>query len=82
MKYYIVYGWDDCPFCDSARELLLEKGHKHMYVSLVHDDSLLAHFKQYYDWPTVPIIIEQNMSKNAPTLIGGYTDLCRHLEEK
>lgn len=45
MTYYIVYGWDDCPFCESARELLQEKGLKNMYVSLDHDDGLLEHFK-------------------------------------
>ena len=81
MKYYIIYGWDDCPFCESARELLQAEGAKHMYVSLDHDDSLLEHFKKYYDWPTVPIIVEQHMYKNSSTLVGGYTDLCQHFAQ-
>ena len=81
MKYYLIYGWDDCPFCESARELLQTKGVKHMYVSLDHDEALLEHFKKYYDWPTVPIIVEI-LEEKAPNLVGGYTDLCAHLESK
>ena len=82
MKYFIIYGWSDCPFCVSAAELLQESGEKHMVVHLDHDDQLLAYFKKYYEWPTVPIIVEQHMYKTDSTLIGGYTDLCTYLEAK
>ena len=51
-----------------------------MFVQLDHDDQLLEYFKKYYEWPTVPIIIEQHMYKAASTLVGGYTDLITHLE--
>ena len=67
MKYFIIYGWADCPFCVSAVELLQEKGEKHMFVHLDHDDQLLEYFKKH-------------MYKAASTLVGGYTDLITHLE--
>jgi len=82
VTYYIIYGWDDCPFCESAKDILQERGLRHMYVSLDHDDGLLEHFKHYYDWPTVPIIVKKHMYKNTSDLIGGYTDLCKHLDEQ
>ena len=80
MEYYIVYGWTDCPFCVSAKELLEEKGERYMMVYLDHDDVLLEYFKKTYEHPTVPIIIKKNTEETDTALIGGYTELCNRLE--
>ena len=50
MEYYIIYGWSDCPFCESAVELLQNTNERHMVVNLDHDDILLEYFKKTYDW--------------------------------
>tara|TARA_Y100000592_G_scaffold84776_1_gene136076 strand:- start:2890 stop:3135 length:246 start_codon:yes stop_codon:yes gene_type:complete len=81
MEYYIIYGWSDCPFCESAVELLQNTNERHMVVNLDHDDILLEYFKKTYDWPTVPIIIKKQSDESTTTLIGGYTDLCKYLEK-
>tara|TARA_R110000824_G_scaffold555_4_gene3583 strand:- start:3616 stop:3864 length:249 start_codon:yes stop_codon:yes gene_type:complete len=80
MKYFVIYAWGDCPFCLSAKELLEEKGERHMMIYLDNDDVLLNYFQKLYDWPTVPIILFHNTEEHDTTLIGGYTDLIAHLE--
>ncbi len=82
MEYYIVYGWADCPFCVSAKEILEVKQKRHMMVYLDHDDVLLEYFKKTYEHPTVPIVIKKCTQKPDTTLIGGYTDLCDHLDHR
>ena len=82
MEYYIVYGWSDCPFCVSAKELLDEKNQRYMMVYLDHDDVLLEYFKKTHEHPTVPIVITKNTEQLTTALIGGYTELCKHLETK
>ena len=80
MKYYIIYGWSDCSFCARAQKLLERKEIKYFFLSLDDKANLLNHFKEFYNWPTVPIIVEHNTELTDTTLVGGYTELCKHLE--
>ena len=79
---YILYVHEDCPFCKKASSLLREKNKNFNTLGLKRRPKVLAELKKIYDWPTVPIIVEQHMYENASTLVGGYTDLCMHLESK
>ena len=81
MRYFIVYGWSDCCFCISSQELLEEKGEHYMMIWLGHDDGLLEHFKNVYEWETVPLVLVADTNKlSDTTLVGGYTDLIQYLE--
>ena len=76
MKYYEIYAWTDCPFCQDAKELLISKGQQFMFCCLDQSDKLLEHLKNKYDWATVPMIIEKStLDNDYEKLIGGFSCL-------
>ena len=76
MKYYEIYAWTDCPYCQDAKELLIRKGQQFMFCCLDQSDGLLEHLKQKYDWATVPMIVEKSTLDPAyEKLIGGFDSL-------
>ena len=79
-KRYHLYIKTSCSFCDEAFKLLDE--HQLQYTANImdHNDELLTEVKEKYNWETVPIIFEISDIKGKQ-LIGGYTDLAKHLEE-
>ena len=82
MRYYKIYAWTDCPFCENAKELLIEKGEQFMFCCLDQSDALLSFLKSKYDWETVPMIVEKLTESNTEKLIGGYTDLVQYFNEE
>ena len=82
MRYFEIYAWTDCPFCEHAKQLLIEKGEQFMFCCLDQSDDLLGFLKRKYDWETVPMIIERHTDKATWSFIGGFTDLQKHLEDK
>ena len=49
MRYFEIYAWTDCPFCEHAKQLLIEKGEQFMFCCLDQSDSLLKFLKQKYN---------------------------------
>ena len=75
---YILFIRDNCPFCDSAIELLAEKKLPFKIVRFdKRQTTALNEVKAAYDWDTVPLIFKRE--GNNITFIGGFTDLERVL---
>ena len=77
---YIVFGTDQCPFCEKAADELENRGLK--YKSVCFDDSqktVLKEIKDAYEWKTVPMIFQRE--GNNIQFIGGCNDLIKHLEQ-
>ena len=74
---YVLYATEACPFCVKARELLEREGKEFKVVNFEENhQSILQDIKEAYGWSTVPMIFEVGDSIN---LVGGYTDLIKHL---
>lgn len=70
----IIYGRDNCSYCEAAKNLLDRKGYKYIYKNIEKDTEALAAFKR--DFPhakTVPQILHEY------NRIGGYTELTQWL---
>ena len=80
MVYYEVYAWTECPFCQHARELLIEKNKQFMFCCLDQSDALLKYLKDKYNWNTVPMILECRTDSSEKKFVGGFTDLAKYLE--
>ena len=82
MRYFEIFAWTECPYCNDAKELLIENGEQFMFCCLDQSDALLSFLKKKHDWTTVPMIIEKYTDSNEFKFIGGFTDLQKYLEEK
>ena len=82
MRYFKILTRKGCPYCVHAKELLIEKKEQFMFCCLDDSDILLSFFKKKYDWNTVPMIIERYTDSNREKFVGGFTDLCTHLESE
>ena len=81
------YSKDDCPWCDLARKLLVEKGIKIAWERKVGRDVTPAQFKTLaasHNWSpaTVPLIFyyDKDDLSGGWTLIGGYTELEKYFD--
>lgn len=63
-KTFWVYGKEDCPYCHKAREFIISKGWRCVYIDLTHRPEW-----RLPEWKTVPQIYEVGQ------YIGGYSDL-------
>lgn len=70
MEKFIVYGRNDCHFCESAVNLLFQMGKDFEFVS---DAKLIKEKQKTYSHRTVPIIMEFSMG--VLTYIGGFDNL-------
>ncbi len=76
---YILFVKDECPFCVKAVQLLEKKSLDYKIVSFEPDqERLLQEIKSAHDWKTVPMVFYRNGS--LIKFIGGYTDLCKELQ--
>jgi|TARA_R100000008_G_scaffold86470_1_gene79742 glutaredoxin len=77
-QHYVLWIKSSCPWCKKAEEILIEKSLP--YHIFVMDGNLeeLGRVKEKHSWDTVPIVFEIT-SRGSFTLIGGYTDLEKHL---
>jgi len=80
MKYYQIFGRNNCPFCVKAVEVLKENGIDFMMCDMEHSPTLLQHYKDFYNMKTVPIILEVDLFSDDALIIGGCTDLIQYLE--
>lgn len=74
MSQVIVYGYEQCRYCSSAKALLAFHGIRFEYRDVKKEFASKAQFLELSSPPprTVPQIVI------AGTLIGGYTDLEAH----
>jgi glutaredoxin len=79
-ELYIVWGKDNCPFCDRAKALLTSKGLAFDYLTLGVDYDREELFEMAPNARTVPqiwYVEDDNMinDKDVWTYIGGYVEL-------
>ena len=76
-----MYGISECTYCQTARDLLVEHGKEFLYFELEDDPVFLDKAKHFYDFPTVPIILENNCESGLTRFVGGCSDLVEFLDE-
>ena len=79
-RYYFLWVKHDCEWCTKAVSLLNEKAISHTAFAMDKQPELLEEAKNNFNWQTVPIVFEV-CSDGTTKLIGGFTDLEKHLEE-
>ena len=80
-KKYIVYGASWCNYCTNAVGLLRSEGLSFHFVDASTDKQFIEEIKEFYDSPTVPVIIEIDNTTGLVSKIGGFTDLRKVLKE-
>jgi glutaredoxin len=76
MKFRL-YTKADCPFCQSAIQLLAEHKKDFECYALDNQPKLLNEIQSTYRWETVPVILE--VTAGQEKFIGGFTDLKEYL---
>ena len=80
MRRYIVYGRDDCMYCETAKGLLMALHKDFSYIDITEDkDAQYRGIKE--GWETVPqiLFIDENEEEEY---VGGFEDLKLHLKRK
>lgn len=78
---FFLYGRDTCPFCGHAEDYFIASGLEYYYHNYVDEPEELDRCKEFYDHPTVPIIVVNNKQTGESRLIGGYTKLMEYIEK-
>ena len=76
MKFRL-YTKADCPFCQSAIQLLAEHKKEFECYALDNQPKLLNEIQSTYRWETVPVVLE--VTAGQEKFIGGFTDLKEYL---
>ena len=79
-EYYMILAWSDCPYCDKAKDLLIEADKQFMFCILDESRELLEMYKEANNWETVPMVFHhKKISKTewSVEFIGGYSDLVK-----
>lgn len=71
----LIYGKDNCPYCDMAKGLAERKGLEHTYLKLGTDFDQLDLFTMFPTARTYPQIIFNDEK------IGGYTEFEKLIQE-
>ena len=79
MKYYQIFGRNNCPFCAKAVEVLAEHELDFMMCDMEQSPSLLQHYKDLYNMRTVPIVLEVDLFEDEAKVIGGCSELIDYL---
>ena len=77
---YFIYGRETCPFCVAACNYFDATERKYTFFDHKDDLEFLSYVKEFYESPTVPIILENNLDTGEVKKIGGYTDLLDRFE--
>jgi len=76
MNEYLIYTTTNCIWCEKAKNLIEEKGHKYKEVVLGRDVSKEDFNKMFPDQTTVPVVV-LNGSK-----LGGYQELTESVNQQ
>ena len=79
---FIVYGRSTCPYCSHAIDLLEARGIQNVFFDFASNPSAIQEAKEFYNWKTVPMVIENNNTTGETKFIGGYDDLYERLNSK
>ena len=80
-KNYIIYGLSTCPYCITAIRALLDRGLTCRFFDLSDRLDFLTEVKEYYDFPTVPIILGIENLSGLVKFVGGCDSLLESLNE-
>jgi glutaredoxin len=72
---WVVYGYEHCPWCVQARQLLASRGVSYTWRPMVAGSLQSEAIKSNHQWPTVPIVLRNGV------LVGGFADLSRRLSK-
>jgi glutaredoxin len=78
---FIVYGRESCPWCIRANEYLKILRQDSVFLNFEKDRGFLEEVKSYYNWRTVPVILENNLNTGKVTFVGGYDSLKERFPE-
>lgn len=78
---YLIYGRSSCPYCTKAASLLDFAGIEYDFFDLENDREFLNEAKQFYNHPTVPIVLKIDGESGIVSLIGGCDDLKGELSD-
>jgi len=79
MKYYQIFGRNNCPFCVKASEVLENNELDFMMCDMEKSPALLQHYKDLYNMRTVPIVLEVDLFEDEAKVIGGCSELIDYL---
>ena len=77
---YLIYGRNSCRFCILACDFLNASKKEYLFFDYDRDRTFLDEVKEFYLFPTVPIILENDTITGAVKFIGGYSDLLDHAQ--
>jgi len=76
---FIVYCFEECPFCDDTFALLSDLQISYKKVILDMDGPVWAQLKVAYEYKTAPMIF-RNHDEDLYEFIGGFDDLREYLD--
>ena len=80
---YTLYTKPNCPFCYTAKKLLISKKQLYTIVEIGKDLSREDFVSKYPDVKSVPYITRNNVDDDmSETIIGGYRELSDQLNRK
>lgn len=79
---FIIYGRSTCPFCINAADYCSAQKIDYIFLDYADFLEILEECKTFYNQPTVPIVLSNNLTTGATKKIGGYTDLLRYVEDE
>ena len=74
-KKFLIYGRSSCKFCCLACDFLIASKSDHQFFDFEEDRGFLEEAKVFYNFETVPIILENDLSTGKVSFVGGYSDL-------
>lgn len=78
-KKYFIIGRSTCPFCVMAEDLMIASKIEYVFMDYNRRQSMLDDYKEFYNHPTVPIILSNDIETGLTKFVGGYTQLLEHL---
>tara|TARA_A100001011_G_scaffold73289_1_gene75216 strand:- start:3108 stop:3371 length:264 start_codon:yes stop_codon:yes gene_type:complete len=78
---FIIYGRSSCPWCVRAVNFLDILRQESVFLNMEEDREGLEEAKVFYDWKTVPMILENDLSSGKVNFIGGYDNLKQRFPE-
>ncbi len=79
---FIVYGRTSCPFCRMALDTLDHLGMQKVFFDFTDDQDAIEDAKNFYNWNTVPMILENNTETGETRFLGGFDDLRRRFRHE
>lgn len=76
---FIIIGRSTCPFCVKAVDYCEAKGVQSKFLDYADTPEILEEYKDFYNHPTVPIVLANNLKTGYIKMVGGFSDLLEYL---